>query len=408
MMKQKVLLVKYMVEKWKVRGNYMKKKILFGILFLIANVMLVSIVFADWKQVGDKWTYEENGTAVKSTWKLLKRGNDYSSYYFDENGYMVTGVWKIDNEYYSFKKDGISNSKSVVEIDGEKYSTGNKGLIEEFPSEYSQDNFKGEWQTVGANYKYIIDGVPLVSTWRLIYSNDKLSWFYFDENGFMVTGLRRLPDNNFYFFGADGAAVGNSKVSLHEYGSVETLKKGQITSLPNGFDINQYEQESKVAKEEASKAEESRKLQAAQQTTISPEESQRLAQEEKNKIAAAEAQKAMEKAAKEASKVSLLSTENGVFTALGDEDNTVVVQYQIPVLKGGNSAALNAAINSKLEALVHTEVETRLSGYTKKNVKLTVTVKHDMDANLVRLRFSGDKAFTILLNPNTLDMWAEY
>ena len=96
------------------------KKNLLGIIVFAVSVMFANTVFADWVQVGDKWTYEENGSVVKSTWKLLKRGNDYSSYYFDENGFMVTGVWKIDNQYYSFKNDGIANSKAAVMIDSEK------------------------------------------------------------------------------------------------------------------------------------------------------------------------------------------------------------------------------------------------------------------------------------------------
>lgn len=386
----------------------MKKKSLVLLLAFVLGVMLASTVFADWVKVGENWTYEENGAAVKLTWKLLKRGNDYSSYYFDENGHMVTGVWKIDNEYYSFKNDGIANSKAVVMIDGEKYDTGTKGLIEEYPSEYGQDNFKGSWQTVGTNYKYLVDGVPLVSTWRLIYLNDKLSWFYFDENGFVVTGLKRLPDNNFYYFDKYGAAQGNSDVKLYDYGMVHTEKKGQITTLPNGFDINAYMQESSSAAIEEASIAESRKLQAEQNAIIASEEAIKNEAAEKERKAQEEAQKAVDKAAKEAAKISLLTTEDAVFAIEGDDEKKILIQYKVPVLKGGNASVLNGVINTKLKDLIYVEMESRITGYGGKNIQLGVTVKHDMDNNLVRLKYAGDKAFTILLNTVTLDMWVEY
>lgn len=393
------------------------KKNLLGIIVFAVSVMFANTVFADWVQVGDKWTYEENGSVVKSTWKLLKRGNDYSSYYFDENGFMVTGVWKIDNQYYSFKNDGIANSKAAVMIDSEKYETGNKGLIEDYPSEYFQDNFKGSWQTVGNNYKYIIDGVPLVSAWRLIYSNDKLSWFYFDGNGFMVTGLRRLPDNNFYYFDVDGAAKGNSTVSVYKYGTINTLKKGQVVDLPNGFDINEYlkeSQEAKIEEEQQKKIQESqqeeyKKLQAERESK-SLKDAEIQNQERKIQADIAAAEYAAQKAVQDASRVSLLSTEEGIFTLDADESK-IIVSYKKPILKGANAAQLNGIIETKLQKIIEDEVESRLDlggVVAKKNIKISsVSVQQDFATNILTLYFSGDFSFAVNLNTITFEMWAE-
>lgn len=395
----------------------MKNKCLLALLVLTLSIFSVNIVFADWVQVGDKWTYEENGALAKSTWKLIKRGNDYSSYYFDENGFMVTGVWKIGNEYYSFKNDGISNSKSSVIIDGEKYNTGNKGLIEDYPSEYAQDSFKGAWQTVGTNYKYLIDGVPVVSNWRLIYSNNKLSWFYFDENGFMVTGLKRLPDNNFYYFGTDGAAVGNSTATIYKYGTIETLKKGQVIELPNGFDLNEFLKESQEAKAEAeqekkiieSQQAENEKLQA-EKAAQAKLEAEKLNQAMQIQSSIEAAENAAKQAVRLATKVTLLSTEEDLFTLDADEGK-IIVSYKKPILQGANATQLNSLIETKLKSILEAEAESRIDlgeAVSKNNIKLyNVTVRQNFDTNLLMLYFSGDFSVTVNINTITFDIWAE-
>lgn len=119
------------------------KKIILVLSFVIA---FTSVSFAgEWVSDNSNWKYkEDNGTFATSTWKFLKNGNDYNNYYFDENGYMVTGIRRIDGEVYAFNDDGTAKSKSTVTIDGEEYETQNKGLVYAISGSFDVDAYNAK------------------------------------------------------------------------------------------------------------------------------------------------------------------------------------------------------------------------------------------------------------------------
>lgn len=115
-------------------GERMKKRL--GIIISICFILIhTTIVFAgEWIKTGDNWQYkDDNGTLVVSSWKTIKVGLVYSMYYFDENGYMCTGLKKIDNDIYAFNENGTPKSNSSIVIDDEEYETKTKGLVEGIP-----------------------------------------------------------------------------------------------------------------------------------------------------------------------------------------------------------------------------------------------------------------------------------
>ena len=382
------------------------------LLVLVSAIALFSVssVFAgDWVQDGNSWKYNDGGAFATSSWKLIQNGNDYFNYYFDELGHMVTGVWRIGDDYYSFKKDGSVNSKGKVTIDGEQFETVNKGLIEAYPPECAQADFKGTWQNDGGKYKYLVNGVPVVSNWRLINSTNGLCWYYFDENGHSVTNLTKLPDGNFYYFNSNGEAQGHKEsITIYEYTGCETIAKGQVVSLPNGFSIEEYEKHKK--EEEESKAVEA-SIEAANNAAFN-------AQFKKDSAAVEAANQANMKIKQEAEAlgqtaaaadlaVSLASTRTETMNVEGEENGRVMVEFVIPILKGANSAALNAAIDSKLKDVVYVEFESRWGNTTKvvsKKLK-SVSVTQDAANHLVIFHYSGDLNFTVYLDTNTLDIW---
>ena len=61
------------------------------------------------------WFKETNGSYPKSKWLQLTYNNKNDWYYFDEQGYMVTGWRLIDGKwYYLYEKTEGSNVKGAM------------------------------------------------------------------------------------------------------------------------------------------------------------------------------------------------------------------------------------------------------------------------------------------------------
>ena len=121
----------------------MKKLFLQIITFVLLLLLGTTIAFAgEWVEDGQNWKYlDDTGNIVTSSWKFLKNGEGYGTYYFDEIGNMVTGIKRIEGEVYAFNDDGTTRTNSTIDIDGEKYETKNKGLIEGLPNYFDIDAY---------------------------------------------------------------------------------------------------------------------------------------------------------------------------------------------------------------------------------------------------------------------------
>ncbi len=119
----------------------------------------LGLVKGQWVQSGDKWKFRlQNGIYLKNQWYKIGA----ATYYFDTNGYRLTGWQKINGKQYYFTPDGVM-------ITG--------------------------WTWFGQRkYYFMPDGVMLTG-W---------AWFgqrkyYFDANGVMATGTKEIDGQTYHF-----------------------------------------------------------------------------------------------------------------------------------------------------------------------------------------------------------------
>lgn len=125
-----------------------------------------------------KWWYKySDGSYPKSKWLKLD-----AWYYFDKNGWALTGWQKIGGKWYYFKSDC-------------RMATG--------------------WISVGGKWYYMDDTGAMKTGWVKV----KGIWYYLASDGAMVTGWLQLG-GKWYYLGASGAMACNTfvKVSGKWYG----------------------------------------------------------------------------------------------------------------------------------------------------------------------------------------------
>ena len=163
-------------------------------------------VEGSWKSNSRGWWYSRaDGTYPKAQFEVI----DGKTYYFDNDGYMVTGWKQINGEYYFFESSGAMK-KSAWEgsyylkadgkmaksewIDNNKYYVGTDGKwIKDYGVPHWASNSKGWWYEDGY-------GGYAKSEFRDI--NDKT--YYFGADGYMITGWKLIEDE-YYFFESSGA-----------------------------------------------------------------------------------------------------------------------------------------------------------------------------------------------------------
>ena len=149
-----------------------------------------------------------------------------NTYYFDNDGKMVTGDRVIDGKRYHFGEDGALVEGFYTLDDATYYLTENGALtglqqIEETIREYNWDSQQYETRKV-------------------------TNIFFFDENGVMQTGLRTL-DGRRYYFDDDGALItGFYKVDGAAYfftkdGALTGLQQIKETDEDYNWDTHEYE-----------------------------------------------------------------------------------------------------------------------------------------------------------------------
>ena len=126
------------------------------------------------------WWQRSDGTYPKNEWMTI---ND-RQYYFDGNGYMVTGWVDIGGNQYYFDENGAYHP--------EGYQTAGRG-------EWKQDNIGRWWQWA--------DGTYPVNDWAELDGE----WYFFDSTGYMKTGWISWK-GQWYYCGPDGKMWKNTYV----------------------------------------------------------------------------------------------------------------------------------------------------------------------------------------------------
>ena len=159
---------------------------------------------ADWKQTNGKWLYQhKDGTYTKNDFETIEG----HTYYFDENGYMVTGWKKINNKDYFFNDSGFM----VKDTWQGAYYLGSDGVM--LTNTFTKDGYyvgsdgayyTNRWvKNQGKDYYVNGSGKLVKNAWQGAY--------YLGKDGAMLTNAF-TPDG--YYVGSDGAYVRNQKVTV--------------------------------------------------------------------------------------------------------------------------------------------------------------------------------------------------
>ena len=141
-----------------------------------------------WEYIGGKWYYfDQNGWMVTG-WQKVKG----SWYYMESNGARVADGWKwINNKCYYFDKNGKMAADTW--IDG-SYVDASGVWIKDKKQEPENVTKTGWVQYSGHWMYYNTDGSYVKSNWKSVNS----IWYYFDQNGWMVTGWMTLSSGKYY------------------------------------------------------------------------------------------------------------------------------------------------------------------------------------------------------------------
>ena len=160
-----------------------------------------------------KWLYRYgDGTYAQNKFEVING----STYYFDADGYMVTGWSTIESNWYYFNASGCMITNAWVG----NYYLGSDGVMARNTwidnvyvdaSGLRQQNgwiYNGRWW-----YRYG-DGTYAQNKFEIING----STYYFDDAGYMVTGWKSI-ESNWYYFNASGCMVTNAWVGNYYLGS---------------------------------------------------------------------------------------------------------------------------------------------------------------------------------------------
>ena len=147
-----------------------------------------------WLKLGDVWYYLNPFSGAMATgW--LKVGNTW--YYMNpSSGLMQTGWLKLRSTWYYLKSDGTMAADTWI---GDYYVNADGAWVpgKEKPVD-KWINTSGRWW-----YRHA-DGSYIKSNWEQIGNQ----WYYFDKDGWMVTGWLKLSDT-WYYMNTSGARVSN-------------------------------------------------------------------------------------------------------------------------------------------------------------------------------------------------------
>ena len=169
----------------------------------------------------DKWLYRYgDGTYAQNKFEVING----STYYFDADGYMVTGWRVINQNWYYFNVSGCMATNTWVGnyylgIDGVMARNTWIDNVYVDASGLRQQNgwiYNGRWW-----YRYG-DGSYPCSKFDVING----STYYFDDAGYMVTGWKSI-ESNWYYFNASGCMVTNAWVGNYYLGSDGVMATNQ-------------------------------------------------------------------------------------------------------------------------------------------------------------------------------------
>ena len=181
-----------------------------------------------WINNGGQWWYRhQDGTYTKNDFEVI----DNQTYYFDNDGYRVTGWKQVKSDWYYFNASGmmVKNSWSgnyFLEKDGKMAKSKWIGTFYVDANGVWQPDcwaYNGRWW-----YRYG-DGSYPRNKFDVINNNV----YYFDSNGYVVTGWQVI-NGNWYYFNGSGAMLKSQWIVNYYVG------KDGIMAKSSWVDNNQY------------------------------------------------------------------------------------------------------------------------------------------------------------------------
>ena len=182
-----------------------------------------------WINNDGKWWYRhQDGTYTKNDFEVI----DNQTYYFDSDGYRVTGWRQIKSDWYYFNASGIMakdqwiNTYYYVDENGKMVKNKWIGTYYVDANGVWQPDrwvYNGRWW-----YRYG-DGSYPVNKFDVINNNV----YYFDSNGYVVTGWQVI-NGNWYYFNGSGAMLKSQWIGNYYVG------KDGIMAISSWVDNNRY------------------------------------------------------------------------------------------------------------------------------------------------------------------------
>lgn len=179
----------------------------------------------NWKLENGKWKYYLNGQSLTGWQKLSDENNSW--YYFDSNGYMITG-WLKDQGYWYYMNEKPGDSFGKMVIGWLKYNNNWYYLNESNTDKQPLGSMKTGWIKNNNNYYYLNSSGAMATGWLKdmdskwyfldkssgvmktgwikdeTYTNfknktERSGWFYCYSNGTMATGWSKINGKYYYF-----------------------------------------------------------------------------------------------------------------------------------------------------------------------------------------------------------------
>ena len=173
-----------------------------------------------WMNDGQWWFRYGDGSYPKGKFEVL----DGSTYYFNNEGYMVTGWKSIKNDWYYFNASGAMAKSQWIG----NYYLGKDGKMikSQWVAKYYMDA-SGVWQpdrwiNNGQWWYRYGDGSYPIGKFDVIGNNV----YYFNNLGYMVTGWQEI-DGEWYYFNASGSMEKNTWIGNYYLGPYGQMLKNQ-------------------------------------------------------------------------------------------------------------------------------------------------------------------------------------
>lgn len=133
---------------------------------------------------------------------------DGDVYYFNNEGYMVTGWRKLEGDWYYFNGSGAMVMRKWLKDDGDWYYLGGDGAMYTGLKKVGSDTYYFSssgamltgWVKTGGDWYYFTDSGEMKTGWL----KDDGTWYFLGKDGKMLTGIQN-DGSDLYYMRATGA-----------------------------------------------------------------------------------------------------------------------------------------------------------------------------------------------------------